>query len=407
MAEDVHAPDLVVRVLGGLFGSAAPPLRDVLGVDEELACRELGARVGGRALAQLGVRVDVSGGEELAGPLQRFEVLLGLDAVDQLAVDEVPAERLLTAREHTEGLEGGPLHVEAGPPLGLGVGDLLAQRHELVGRGGDFVPLLVEDVLAVQGHDAGDVRGRLRQAAQLAAEEGALPGVRRDRREVRVLLDRVPGEVRAEVRELADDGAGYLAAHVPAGDDHDVRDVAGGQDRAELLVVGVAVLVLPLDVDTDQVVHRLVVGIVRLRRGPPERRHDADLAALAELLRHRGLQAGDVELAGEADRGAVLGGDVRGHHVGRDVVEAAASWRSCPPRCPRPSRCPSLRRRRAAASLPRPPRRRPPWRRGSFSGWERRGRRWRCSASLRQPFVAHSRTPGGGAVGCGVLSGTG
>ncbi|CAM5642361.1 hypothetical protein SAURM35S_07606 [Streptomyces aurantiogriseus] len=318
VAVDVHAPDLELRVLGGLFSGTAPPLADVVGVDQELARRELGARVGG-VLAHQGVGVHDPGGEELAGPLQRFEILLRLDAVDHLAVDEVPAERLLTAGEDTEHLPGGPLHVQAGPALGLGVGDLLGQRQELVRRPRDFVPLLVEDVLAVEGHDAGDVRLWHRQAAQLAADDAALPGVGRDGREVRVLLDRVPGEVGAEVGELADDGAGYLAAHVPAGDDHHVRYVAGGEDRAELLVVGVAVLVLPDDVDADQVVHPLVVGVVLLGRGAPERRHDGDLAALAELLGHRGLEGGEVQLAGEADRGAVLGGDVGCDDVAGDV----------------------------------------------------------------------------------------
>src|SRR4051812_41267635 len=63
----------------------------------------------GLALAQLEVGVDVSGGEEFAGPLQRLQVLGGLDAVDHLAVDEVPAERLLRSGQHAEGVEGGPL----------------------------------------------------------------------------------------------------------------------------------------------------------------------------------------------------------------------------------------------------------------------------------------------------------
>jgi hypothetical protein len=40
------------------------------------------------------------------------------------------------------------------------------------------------------------------------------------------------------------------------GIDHHVGDVAGGEDRAQLLVVGVAVLVLPDDVDADGLVHR-------------------------------------------------------------------------------------------------------------------------------------------------------
>ncbi len=192
---------------------------------------------------------------------------------------------------------------------------------------------------------------------------------------------------------------GILPPMFQLGIDHDVRHVAGGENRAQLLVVRVAVLVLPDDVGADRRVHRRVVGVAALRRRAPERRHDLDGAALAELLRHRGLQVAQDELAGETDRGAVLRRRCPASPRSAPRRREGSSARPCPRSCRPWSRRRTRRRRREAASRRPPRRRRPPWSRGNFSDWERK---WRSSASLRQPFMAHSRTPGGGAVGCGV-----
>src|SRR5262249_37167485 len=96
-------------------------------------------------------------------------------------------------------------HVVEGPHAGLGVGQLLAQVHQVVGGphlvGGDALRL--QDVAPVEG-GAGDVEaaGVGRDAVELVAPGASPPGAGGQGREVRVLLDVVAGQVRRQVGDL-------------------------------------------------------------------------------------------------------------------------------------------------------------------------------------------------------------
>ncbi len=304
-------PAPVVRVGGpaGLVVGEVPRPR-AAAPDQRLPAEEPGVGVG--VLAGQRVGVHVTGGRELVVPVERREELLGLEQVDQLSVVHPPLQR------RAEGGVDVAVHVVERPHAALGVGQLLAELHQVVGRlhlvGGDALGL--EDVAAVVQH-ARDVEagGEGRDAVQLVAPGTGPPRGGGNGREVGVLLDLVAGQVGRQVRELVAHQRADVHLGVPPGRQLDpVRQPLGGGHRRDDGVVVVPVRRLHLQLGAQRLAHGLVERVVRRRNGPPQRRDRGVLAALARHAGHRGDPVGGVaEEAGvrEHVRATRHGGDVR------------------------------------------------------------------------------------------------
>ncbi len=245
-------------------------------------------------------------------PVERLQHLRRLVLVDQLAV--VHPELL----GHPErGEEVGPDVVE-GPDPGLGVGQLLAERHQVVGGGdvGGADAAGGEDVLPVVDRPGeGGAGGEGGDAVELVVPDPALPRAGGQRRQVRVGLDLVPGQVRRQVREL---GAGQLAGLEvgvpPRRQLHPVGELAGGGERRDRGVVGVAVGGLDGDRGAQRLADGLVELVARGRDGAPQRGDRRVRAALARDAADGGRRGGRVgQEPGVGDRAVREGdrGDVR------------------------------------------------------------------------------------------------
>ena len=289
--DDVERPAPVVRVGGpaGLVVGEVPRPRAATR-DQRLPAVEPGVAVG--VVARQRVRVHVTGGRELVVPVERREELLGLVQVDQLSVVHPPLQR------RAEGGVEVAVHVVERPHAVLGVGQLLAELHQVVGRlhlvGGDALGL--EDVAAVvEGARDLEAGGEGRDAVQLLAPGAGPPRGGGDGREVGVLLDVVAGQVGRQVRELVAHQPADVHLGVPPGRQLDpVRQPLGGRHRRDDGVVVVAVRGLHLQLDAQSLVHRLVERVVGGRDGAPQRRDRRVLAALARHAGHRGDPVGRV-----------------------------------------------------------------------------------------------------------------
>ncbi|MFC8231491.1 hypothetical protein [Streptomyces sp. NPDC057284] len=268
-----------------------------------------------------------------------LQVLLGLVQVSQLAVLEPPGggrtEPLgeLPDMVHVCGLQD--------VLVALGVEQLLALGEKVLCAGelgaADRLPeVLVDDVDLTHG------AVRDGHTSDLAVDDGRLPRGGGQVGQVRVLLDRVTGQVRREVVELGVQQLGYVLEALVRREPHEVGDVPAGDDCVEL--AGVTGTLLDHDrhveLRTEALVQFLPVGVLALgRRGRREslgQRRDAAAVAgglghrLGQLLRIaqvRGVQSG--RIAREVGGGG-LRGDVRrelqlGGRLGATLADGGAT----------------------------------------------------------------------------------